>query len=230
MPQPVSRFDRCLFFAVLVLLVWLPLPLGSNRDWSVGLLVLTQAWVATQWPAGQPAADGVHPDGAVARTKSAAAARFGVPQRRWLWRGHGHYCPADSFQHRLQPANTRQRRKHRRQNQQLAPGATLLQKLRRSDKKTKTPLHNANPCRSGAPPRCRPRALHITANTEGKINSSRRGDAPTKAMTLLQSYGAPTENQNAAPHNRNHRTPQNPKAQPIVTPKWHPNVGRGPPA
>jgi hypothetical protein len=68
------------------------------------------------------------------------------------------------------------------------------------------------------------------ANTEGKINSSRRGDAPTKAMTLLQRYGAPTKNQNAAPHNRNHRTPQNPKAQPIVTPKWHPNVSRGPPA
>jgi len=36
MPQPVSRFDRCLFFAVLVLLVWLPLPLGSNLKWFNG--------------------------------------------------------------------------------------------------------------------------------------------------------------------------------------------------
>jgi len=53
MPQPVSRLDRCLFVAVLVLLVWLPLPLGSNRDWSVGLLVLLIGGLGSLWAIGQ---------------------------------------------------------------------------------------------------------------------------------------------------------------------------------
>ncbi|MBV2132939.1 O-antigen ligase family protein [Pseudomonas sp. MAP12] len=37
--QTSTRFDRFLTAAVLILLVLLPLPLGSNRDWSMGLLV-----------------------------------------------------------------------------------------------------------------------------------------------------------------------------------------------
>jgi len=87
---PSPRGERLLVALVLALLVWLPLPLGSNRDWAVGLfigsvgalalpwsllqlrrpqslrptsarqaslpliaaLLLTQAWVATQWLGG----------------------------------------------------------------------------------------------------------------------------------------------------------------------------------
>lgn len=45
----VHRLERGLVLGVLVLLVWLPLPLGSNRDWAIGLLIagtggLTLAW------------------------------------------------------------------------------------------------------------------------------------------------------------------------------------------
>ena len=91
MPQPTSHLERFLLVATLIVLVFLPLPLGSNRDWSMGvfvllmgglgsiwaitqlrsgstqasqlksvraglpllgLLLLTQAWVAIQWLAG----------------------------------------------------------------------------------------------------------------------------------------------------------------------------------
>lgn len=40
MTQPVwaVRFDRWLFYTFLVLLIWAPLPLGSNRVWAIGLL------------------------------------------------------------------------------------------------------------------------------------------------------------------------------------------------
>jgi len=53
MSQPTSRLDRFLFVAVLVVLVWLPLPLGSNRDWSVGLLVLLIGGLGSLWAIGQ---------------------------------------------------------------------------------------------------------------------------------------------------------------------------------
>ncbi|MCB1687091.1 MAG: hypothetical protein KDI33_01315, partial [Halioglobus sp.] len=46
MPDPSVRhhnlFNRCLFLGLLLLLVWAPLPLGSNRSWSLALL---EVWV-----------------------------------------------------------------------------------------------------------------------------------------------------------------------------------------
>lgn len=90
MTQPSRPLERFLLVALLGVVVWLPLPLGSNRDWAaglfillmgglggvwaidqlrtatqdasgkslkaalpmLGLLLLTQAWVALQWLAG----------------------------------------------------------------------------------------------------------------------------------------------------------------------------------
>ncbi len=49
MPQTSTRFDRFLTAMVLVLLVWLPLPLGSNRDWSMGLFVALTGLLAALW-------------------------------------------------------------------------------------------------------------------------------------------------------------------------------------
>ena len=37
-----SLFNRALFLGLLLLLVWAPLPLGSNRAWSLALL---EVWV-----------------------------------------------------------------------------------------------------------------------------------------------------------------------------------------
>ncbi len=47
--QPTSHLERALIAAVLVLLVWLPLPLGSNRDWAVGLFVLAVGVLSGIW-------------------------------------------------------------------------------------------------------------------------------------------------------------------------------------
>ncbi|ENO96534.1 O-antigen polymerase [Thauera phenylacetica B4P] len=49
-----SSLERWLVVSVLVLLVWMPLPLGSNRDWAVGVLVawvgvIALGWVVLQW-------------------------------------------------------------------------------------------------------------------------------------------------------------------------------------
>lgn len=46
-----SRFhpERLLVAGVLLLLVWLPLPLGSNRDWSAAFLILSTCALAAGW-------------------------------------------------------------------------------------------------------------------------------------------------------------------------------------
>ena len=49
MPQTSNRLDRFLTAAVLVLLIGLPLPLGSNRDWSMGLFVALVGLLAGIW-------------------------------------------------------------------------------------------------------------------------------------------------------------------------------------
>jgi hypothetical protein len=41
--------DRALFFALLGLIVWLPLPLGSNRDWAIGILCASVFVLAAAW-------------------------------------------------------------------------------------------------------------------------------------------------------------------------------------
>lgn len=41
--------ERVLIVGTLVLLVWLPLPIGSNRDWSVALLILVCALLGIGW-------------------------------------------------------------------------------------------------------------------------------------------------------------------------------------
>lgn len=43
------RFERILIGAVLVFLIWLPLPLGSNREWSVGILIAGTGCLAIAW-------------------------------------------------------------------------------------------------------------------------------------------------------------------------------------
>lgn len=48
--SPIAlRSERCLLVAVLLLLIWLPLPLGSNREWAVGLFVAATGLLATLW-------------------------------------------------------------------------------------------------------------------------------------------------------------------------------------
>ena len=44
-----SILDSFVYVGLLGLLLWLPLPLGSNRDWSVGLLVLLVGLLGTLW-------------------------------------------------------------------------------------------------------------------------------------------------------------------------------------
>jgi O-antigen ligase len=41
--------DRVLFFALLGLIVWLPLPMGSNRDWAIGILCASVFVLAAVW-------------------------------------------------------------------------------------------------------------------------------------------------------------------------------------
>jgi O-antigen ligase len=44
--------DRPLFYAVLALLVWVPLPLGSNRPWAMAAMAMWVTLVAALWAAG----------------------------------------------------------------------------------------------------------------------------------------------------------------------------------
>ena len=44
-----SFLDSFVYVGLLALLVWMPLPLGSNRDWSVGLLVLLVGLLTAAW-------------------------------------------------------------------------------------------------------------------------------------------------------------------------------------
>ena len=43
------RHDRPVFTALLVLLVWLPLPLGSNRVWAMALMQAALALLGLWW-------------------------------------------------------------------------------------------------------------------------------------------------------------------------------------
>ena len=49
MPQPYQALERCILGALLSLLVWLPLPLGSNRDWSLAFFCFVTALLAASW-------------------------------------------------------------------------------------------------------------------------------------------------------------------------------------
>ncbi len=54
MAAPSKRLERALIMGALLLLLWLPLPIGSNRDWSMGLLVflccgLGAGWAVNAW-------------------------------------------------------------------------------------------------------------------------------------------------------------------------------------
>lgn len=53
MSQPTNLLERFLLGAILFILVWLPLPLGSNRDWAVGLFVLLMGALGGAWALGQ---------------------------------------------------------------------------------------------------------------------------------------------------------------------------------
>lgn len=53
MHQPAHRLERFLFAALLIVLMWLPLPLGSNRDWSAGMLVFLIGGMGCLWAIGQ---------------------------------------------------------------------------------------------------------------------------------------------------------------------------------
>ncbi|GHA27755.1 O-antigen ligase family protein [Oceanisphaera arctica] len=48
-----SLLDTSVYLGLLGLLLWLPLPLGSNRDWSMGLLVLLVGVLAMLWAAAR---------------------------------------------------------------------------------------------------------------------------------------------------------------------------------
>jgi len=49
MAAPSKRLERLLISGALLLLLWLPLPIGSNRDWSMGLLVLLCCILGAGW-------------------------------------------------------------------------------------------------------------------------------------------------------------------------------------
>lgn len=53
MSQPPSRLERTLLAFILLTLIWLPLPLGSNRDWAAGLLLLLIGMAASTWALSQ---------------------------------------------------------------------------------------------------------------------------------------------------------------------------------
>jgi O-antigen ligase len=53
MSQPTPLIERFLLGAILFILVWLPLPLGSNRDWAVGLFILLMGTLGGVWAIGQ---------------------------------------------------------------------------------------------------------------------------------------------------------------------------------
>ncbi|AOE83175.1 O-antigen ligase family protein [Pseudomonas sp. TCU-HL1] len=72
MSQPTSFLERFLLCATLFLLVWLPLPLGSNRDWSMGLFVCLMGGVGSLWAVGQLR-------GAPAQGLHSKAVKLGLP-------------------------------------------------------------------------------------------------------------------------------------------------------
>ncbi|MBF7729808.1 O-antigen ligase family protein [Pseudomonas sp. N040] len=49
MPHTSSLLERFLVAGLLLLLLWLPLPLGSNRDWAIGLFSLCTGILAAGW-------------------------------------------------------------------------------------------------------------------------------------------------------------------------------------
>lgn len=49
MPQASHPLERFLVAAALLVLVWLPLPLGSNRDWAVGILLVLVGALTALW-------------------------------------------------------------------------------------------------------------------------------------------------------------------------------------
>lgn len=51
MTAPSKTLERVLISAVLIFLFWLPLPLGSNRDWSVAVLMLVTCLLGIGWAA-----------------------------------------------------------------------------------------------------------------------------------------------------------------------------------
>ncbi|NBA96528.1 O-antigen ligase [Pseudomonas sp. R5(2019)] len=53
MPQLANHLERFLLAAILFVLVWLPLPLGSNREWAVGLFALLMGGLGGVWAIGQ---------------------------------------------------------------------------------------------------------------------------------------------------------------------------------
>ena len=53
MSQPPSRLERTLLAFILLTLIWLPLPLGSNRDWAAGMLLLLIGVAASTWALSQ---------------------------------------------------------------------------------------------------------------------------------------------------------------------------------
>lgn len=53
MSQPTNQLERFLLATILFVLVWLPLPLGSNRDWAVGLFALLMGGLGGVWAIGQ---------------------------------------------------------------------------------------------------------------------------------------------------------------------------------
>ena len=53
MAQPPHRLERFLFIALLSVMVWLPLPLGSNPDWAAGLFILLIGVLGCIWAIDQ---------------------------------------------------------------------------------------------------------------------------------------------------------------------------------
>jgi hypothetical protein len=44
-----SRLERMIVAGLLALMIWAPLPLGSNRDWSEAVLILFVSILAFLW-------------------------------------------------------------------------------------------------------------------------------------------------------------------------------------
>ncbi len=53
MPVQTSLLDRTLLVLTLIILVGLPLPVGSNRDWAIGLFTVFIGVVSVLWAVGQ---------------------------------------------------------------------------------------------------------------------------------------------------------------------------------
>lgn len=49
MPKTTSPLERLLLACTLLTLVWLPLPIGSNRDWSAGMLIVLVSVLGMLW-------------------------------------------------------------------------------------------------------------------------------------------------------------------------------------